>query len=585
MTSHSNKKSGTSSAPGPEAKANVERNLRAQLAALTGGLAPDDYARAWWEWYLNVATHPPRQADLARSAYEKMLDSWQFAAQAASGEPLSPAHAGSDSKEFADPAWNVWPFNVYARAYNNWASWWHQALTHQGSTDHGLSRASFAGRLLIDAASPANFLQTNPELLKKTVAESGQNLIRGLKHWVEDVERMASGRGRSPTAEQFEVGKDVAITPGKVVFRNRLIELLQYSPQTPKVYAEPVLITPAWIMKYYILDLSPRNSLVRYLVEKGHTVFMISWKNPDAADRDLGLQDYVQLGFLDALAEVRRIIPEQKVHAVGYCIGGTLLTIAAALLAARADHSLASVSLFAAQADFSEPGELSVFITPSQIAMLEAMMSKTGVLESERMGGAFALLRSRDLMWGPAVAQYVRGERPQLNDLMAWNADGTRMPCRMHSEYLERLYLKNELATGDFSLDGTPVELKKIRLPMFVVGTETDHVAPWHSVYKLRGLTRSSDYTFLLTSGGHNAGIVSGPVNPKRRHRLLTWSDATTALTAEQWHKRAPLHEGSWWPAWEHWLATHSAVEQLPARVVTEPAGALGDAPGSYVRG
>ena len=571
---------------GGELKADVERKLRAQLAALTGGLAPDDYARAWWEWYLNVATHPPRQAALARSAYEKVLDSWEFAARAASGQPLAPE---DEAKEFADPAWNVWPFNVYARAYNNWASWWHQALTHPGSTDHGLSRASFAGRLLIDAASPANFLHTNPELLKKTVTESGHNLIRGLKHWVEDVQRMASGGGRAPAHEQFEVGKDVAVTPGKVVYRNRLIELLQYSPQTPHVYAEPILITPAWIMKYYILDLSPKNSLVRYLVEKGHTVFMISWKNPDATDRDLGLEDYVQLGFLDALAEVRRRVPDHKVHAVGYCIGGTLLSIAAALLAARHDHSLASVSLFAAQADFSEPGELSVFITPSQIAMLEAMMSKTGVLESERMGGAFALLRSRDLMWGPAVEQYVKGERPKLNDLMAWNADGTRMPCRMHSEYLERLYLKNELATGDFTLGGERVDLKKLRSPMFVVGTETDHVAPWHSVYKLRGLTRSTDYTFLLTSGGHNAGIVSGPVHPRRRHRLLTWHDATTTLTPEQWHKRAPLHEGSWWPSWEHWLTAHSAAKQVAARAVAAAtgsgSGALGDAPGQYVRG
>ncbi|HLY53265.1 MAG TPA: alpha/beta fold hydrolase [Steroidobacteraceae bacterium] len=576
MTAHTNKK--TDAPPGAaELKADVARQLRAQLAALTGGLAPDDYARAWWEWYLHVATHPPRQAALARSAYEKMLDSWQFATHAACGQPLPPVPG---EQGFSDPAWNVWPFNVYARAYHNWASWWHQALAHQGTQDHGLARASFAGRLLIDAASPANFLHTNPELLKKTAAESGHNLIRGLKHWVEDVQRMAGGAARA--REHFAVGKDVAITPGRVIFRNRLIELLQYSPRTPRVYAEPILITPAWIMKYYILDLSPKNSLVRYLVEKGHTVFMISWKNPDATDRDLGLEDYVQLGFLDALAEVRRVVPDHKVHAVGYCIGGTLLTIAAARLAARHDRSLASVSLFAAQADFSEPGELAVFITPSQIAMLEAMMNKSGVLESERMGGAFALLRSRELMWGPAVTQYVRGERPQVNDLMAWNADGTRMPCRMHSEYLERLYLKNELARGEFALDGEPVDLKKLRLPMFVVGTETDHVAPWHSVYKLRGLTRSSDYTFLLTSGGHNAGIVSGPVHPRRRHRLITWADAKTTLTPDAWHKAATVHEGSWWPTWERWLAEHSHARQVPARA---PATAgLGDAPGQYVR-
>jgi polyhydroxyalkanoate synthase subunit PhaC len=585
LTPRTKKKStGAPAAP----KADIERQLRAQLAALTGGLAPDDYASAWWDWYLNIARHPPRQAALASSAYEKFFDSWQFATRAAGGEPLSP---GVDDPGFAGSAWSAWPFNAYARAYSNWASWWRQALEPE-TADPSLSRARFAGRMLLDAASPENFLATNPELLERTVAESGQNLIRGLRNWLEDAQRAARG-GRAPGTESFTVGKDVAVTPGKVVYRNRLMELLQYSPQTPTVYAEPLLITPAWIMKYYILDLSPRNSLVRYLVEQGHTVFMISWKNPDATDRELGLDDYLELGFGEALAQVRHLCGLRRVHAVGYCIGGTLLAIAAARLAAAGDKSLASVTLLAAQADFSEPGELSVFITPSQISMLEAMMSKSGVLESERMSGAFALLRSRDLMWKPAVDQYMRGERPQLNDLMAWNADGTRMPCRMHSEYLERLYLKNQLAQGTFTVRGGKVDLAKLTLPLFVVGTETDHVAPWRSVYKLRALTRSRDYTFLLTSGGHNAGIVSGPVHPRRRHRMLTWSNARDRLSPDEWLKRAPLLEGSWWPAWQHWLVGHSAAKREPARAPGAPAAAAGkkpaakleDAPGSYVRG
>ena len=590
-TDSANTHSATDSAPSSStgatanAKAEINRDLRAQLAALTGGMAPDDYLKAWWDWYLNLATHPPRQAQLAHSAYEKLLDSWQFFSKAAAGSPLPPGH---ENLGFNDAAWNVWPFNVYAHTYANWASWWRQALSPPAAaSDPNLARANFAGRMLLEAASPANFLHTNPELLKRTVAESGHNLVRGLKNWLEDAQRAVNGGGRAPGTEHFQVGRDVAITPGKVIFRNRLIELLQYSPQTPTVYAEPVLITPAWIMKYYILDLSPRNSLVRYLVEKGHTVFMISWKNPDAADRELSLADYVQLGFLDALTEVRRIVPGEQVHAVGYCIGGTLLAIAAAMLAAGGDSSLASLTLLAAQVDFSEPGELSVFITPSQIAMLEAMMSKSGVLESERMGAAFAMLRSRDLMWTPAVNQYMRGERPQINDLMAWNADGTRMPWRMHSEYLERLYLKNELAQGSFTLNGSQVELSRIGAPMFVVGTETDHVAPWRSAYKIRGLTHSRDYTFLLTSGGHNAGIVSGPMHPRRRHRLLTWNDATATLTPDEWLKRAALHEGSWWPAWERWLADHSSARQKPARMPATTgidAAALKDAPGTYVR-
>jgi polyhydroxyalkanoate synthase subunit PhaC len=568
-------------------KEQVERQLRAQLAALTGGLAPDDYLNAWWEWYLGVATHPRRQAQLAHSAYEKVLDNWQFVARAVSGEPLPP---GREDLGFGDAAWNVWPFNVYAHTYANWASWWQQALqTASRAPDANSARLNFAGRLLLEAASPANFLQTNPELLNRTAAESGQNLIRGLKNWLEDARRAVSGARGAPGTEHFEVGKEVAITPGKVVFRNRLIELLQYAPQTDKVYAEPVLIIPAWIMKYYILDLSPRNSLVRYLVEKGHTVFMVSWKNPDAADRELGIDDYLKLGLLDALAEVRRSVPQRKVHAVGYCIGGTLLAVAAAALAAHGDHSLASLTLLAAQTDFSEPGELSVFITPSQIAMLEAMMHKSGVLDSERMSAAFALLRSRDLLWTPALEQYVRGERPKLNDLMAWNADGTRMPWRMHSEYLERLYLKNELALGTFTANGQPVDLARLQLPMFVVGTETDHVAPWRSVYKARSLSRSTDYTFLLTSGGHNAGIVSGPVHPRRRHRMLTWKNATTRPDAETWLHSAQLFEGSWWPAWQRWLVGHSSARQVPARApavyVARGAAAAADAPGSYVHG
>ncbi|HEY6853526.1 MAG TPA: alpha/beta fold hydrolase, partial [Gemmatimonadales bacterium] len=325
MTDHTNHTGGastdgasTDTASEAPVRAEIERQLRAQLAALTGGLAPDDYAKAWWQWYLDLATHPPRQAALAGSAWEKALDSWNFAARAASGQPLSPERADAG---FGDEAWNLWPFNVYARAYTNWASWWQQALAPApGASAADAARANFAGRLLLDAASPANFLHTNPELLRKTAAESGHNLIRGVKNWLEDVRRTVNGGRHAPA--QFVVGKDVAITPGKVVFRNRLIELLQYTPQTPNVYAEPILITPAWIMKYYILDLSPRNSLVRYLVEQGHTVFMISWKNPGPADRDLGLDDYRTLGMMAALEAINAIVPNRQVHAVGYCIGG-----------------------------------------------------------------------------------------------------------------------------------------------------------------------------------------------------------------------------------------------------------------------
>jgi polyhydroxyalkanoate synthase subunit PhaC len=577
---------GASASPGavPPGSAPLERQLLAQLAGVTGGLAPDDYLNAWWEWYLTLATHPDRQAALARSAVDKLTDSWRFALQAASGAPLAP-----EAKEhgFGDAAWNVWPFNVMARNYANWANWWQEALQPPaGAPNPTLARANFAGRLLLESASPANFLQTNPELLNKTVAESGQNLVRGLAHWLEDVQRAVGGGARRTGADEFHVGRNIAITPGRVVFRNRLIELIQYSPQTPSVYAEPVLITPAWIMKYYILDLSPQNSLVRYLVGQGHTVFMTSWKNPTAADGELGMDDYLRLGLLDAIEAVRRIVPERKLHAVGYCIGGTLLAIGAAALAAAGASPLASVSLLAAQTDFSEPGELSVFISPSQLAVLEALMHQSGVLDSERMAGAFTLLRSRDLLWTPAAQTYVRGERPKLTDLMAWNADGTRMPWRMHSEYLERLYLRNELAGGEFNALGRKIDLTAIRVPMFVVGTETDHVAPWRSVYKARALTRSPDYTFLLTSGGHNAGIVSGPVHPRRRYRVRTWLNDRDSLAADDWLRDTAVEPGSWWPRWQQWLAEHSKAKQVPARAVPEAqdGAALDPAPGRYVQ-
>jgi polyhydroxyalkanoate synthase len=354
------------------------------------------------------------------------------------------------------------------------------------------------------------------------------------------------------------------------------------------VYAEPLLIVPAWIMKYYILDLSARNSMVKYLVDKGHTVFMISWKNPAASDRNLGMDDYQRLGLRAAIDTVSGIMPGRKIHAVGYCIGGTLLSIGAAALAAEGDTRIGDISLFAAQTDFSEPGELAVFISPQQLAVLDVMMQQSGVLKSEQMGTAFGMLRIADLIWAPSVNSYLRGKRDSVNDLMAWNADGTRMPCRMHSEYLRSLYLNNALASGEFKVDGQTIDLAKIAVPMFVVGTETDHVAPWRSVYKTGSLVRSSDYTFLLTSGGHNAGIISGPAHPKRRHRTMHATDSRQLADTDTYMHTAEKHSDSWWPTWQKWLVAHSSTEvAAPAQSGNAVAGfaALRDAPGEYVRG
>ena len=556
--------------------------LREQMAAVSGGLAPDVYVNAWWDWYLNLAKEPPKQIEIVQDAIAKAVDSWSFALRASAGEAVPPGAEGD--ARFKSEAWAQWPFNIMAHSYNNYIDWWRKAWSDvPGVAPENSRQLDFVARNALETLSPANYLATNPDLLEATRAEAGQNLIRGFGNWMEDVERTLRGEGPSGT-EKFVVGRDVAATPGKVIFRNALVELIQYSPATPSVYAEPVLIVPAWIMKYYILDLSPGNSMVRYLTEQGHTVFMVSWKNPTASDRGLGMDDYLKLGLRDTLDTVASVVPGRKIHAVGYCIGGTLLSIAAAQLGAAGDQRLASMTLLAGQQDFSEPGELSLFISPSQLDMLEAAMSRAGVLKSEQMGGAFSLLRSRELLWTPAVNSYLKGKRESPNDLMAWNADGTRMPCRMHAEYLRRLYLNNALARGEYESEGRRVDLAAIRVPMFVVGTETDHVAPWKSVYKARALTRSADYTFLLTSGGHNAGIVSGPVHPRRRYRVRSWTNETDSLTPQAWLESTSLETGSWWPVWERWLAQHSAASRVaPPPIGSKAHAPIADAPGEYV--
>jgi polyhydroxyalkanoate synthase len=412
------------------------------------------------------------------------------------------------------------------------------------------------------------------------MSAGGQNLVRGFWNFVEDWERVINGRPPAGT-EAFRIGETIAVTPGKVVFRNELIELIQYTPTTKTVRPEPVLIVPAWIMKYYILDLSPQNSLVKHLVEEGFTVFIVSWKNPPSEDRNLGLEDYRRLGIEAALAAIRSVIPDKKIHGVGYCLGGTLLAIAAAALSRNNHDPFKTLTLLAAQVDFTEPGELSLFIDESQVTFLEDMMWQQGYLDAQQMSGAFQMLRSNDLVWSRMVRDYLMGERRPMSDLMAWNADSTRLPYRMHSEYLRQLFLNNDLAAGRYRVDGRPVALTDIRAPVFAVGTERDHVAPWRSVFKLH-LLLDTDVTFLLTSGGHNVGIVSEPGVAGRRYRVRTTAELGLYSDPDTWLHETAVKTGSWWPEWCRWLGEHSGPAESLSPARSAPAS-ICDAPGTYV--
>ncbi len=494
--------------------------------------------------------------------------------------------ASTVERRMSGEAWQKWPFKVFAQVHQTSKDWWKEATIGVEGVrgEHEVLVHAVADQIL-DMISPANGAVTNPEVIQTTVKQKGRNLLRGARHLASDMVRGAGTNGVEE-AEAYKVGENLAITPGKVIFQNDLIELIQYSPVTDKVGAEPVLITPAWIMKYYILDLSPHNSMVRYLVEQGKTVFIISWKNPGQEDKNVSFEDYVQLGQMEAIDAVSKICPRQKIHAVGYCIGGTLLSIAAAGMARDDDDRLASISLFAAQTDFSEAGEITRFISPSQLSFLEKLMWKRGYLGSENMGGAFSALRSSDLIYAGIVDRYLLGKKASLNDLMSWNADGTRMPYRMHTEYLEQLYLHNLLAQNKFKLGGRTISLADIRTSMFVLGTETDHVAPWHSVYKIHNLTRN-ELTFALTSGGHNAGVVSGPEHSRRRYRVHTRDSGDKYRDPDTWAEETEVHQGSWWPMWDAWLNQRMSAIVAPPSMGAPRKGLkpLRDAPGDYVLG
>ncbi len=565
----------------------IDRMVKASIAKATLGLSPIALGLAFADWAANLLLSPGKMASIFAEMIRLEAEMSKYLVDSTTkptdgDRPIPHIAPAPGDRRFAGPGWDNWPFDLIHQQFLIAERLLDVATTDvSGVSVHKEQVVRFLARQLLDMLSPSNFLPTNPEVLSKTAATGGKNLVDGMANLLEDLRR-ASAKLPAAGTEEFEVGKQLGATQGQVVMKNRLAELIQYAPTTDEVFKEPILIVPAWIMKYYILDLSQTNSLVKYLVDQGHTVFMLSWINPTEQDRDMGMDDYLRLGPFAAIDAVSSVVPFEKIHAVGYCLGGTLLTVAAAAMGRDKDDRLASVTLLAAQSDFTEAGELTLFIDEGQVALLDDLMWVQGYLDSSQMAGAFQMLRSSDLIWSKMMREYLMGERSKLNDLMAWNADATRMPFRMHSEYLKGMFLHNDLAEGRYRVDGHPIAIEDIRTPMFVVGTETDHVAPWKSVFKIHILS-DADITFVLTSGGHNAGIVSEPGHPRRHFRKSRRLPGASYLGPEEWYKQAEYHDGSWWIDWQKWLADNSTNMTTPPKLGSSRYPVIAPAPGSYV--
>ncbi|STX44567.1 putative Poly-beta-hydroxybutyrate polymerase [Legionella donaldsonii] len=550
----------------------IDKSFQANLAKGTAGISPASVRNAYFVWLSQLAESPGLLLELA-------LYHILHAHDCINNVICVDKAAGGKDVRFHKESWQAMPWRLFAEGFLQVEDWWRRATTQVPGLPKPVERTvSFWARQFLDAWSPSNFALTNPDLFHETIRSNGLNLIRGTEIAIEDLFERITGTPPAG-AEHFIPGKNVAVTPGRVVFSNHLIELIQYEPQTKTVFKEPVLILPAWIMKYYILDLSPNNSLVKWLVGQGHTVFIVSWRNPDGDDRNLGMDDYYRQGAMAAIDAVSTSLPQAKINLMGYCLGGTLAMITAAAMARDGDKRLNSLTLLAAQGDFREAGELMLFASEGEVSFLKNMMWDQGYLDTKQMAGSFQMLRTYDLIWSKMIQDYLHGMSRGMIDLTAWNADATRMPYKMHSEYLEKLFLNNDFAEGRFAVEGEPIASENIQVPVFAVGTEKDHVAPWKSVYKIH-LMANGDITFVLTSGGHNAGIVSELGHLGRYYYIHERKRNEAYLAPSRWLDRAEKRDNSWWQAWHDWLTQQDTQKRVSPPGIDK---ALPTAPGVYV--
>ncbi len=547
------------------------------------GPGQDLYMKAAAAYIAEMMANPSKIIEHQIGYWGKSLKHYVEAQQKiAQGKLEAPEDRSPKDRRFSNPLWETHPYFNYIKQQYLFSS---EAISQAVSDLEGLDekerkRLEYFSRQIMDMFSPANFLGTNPEALAKAVEKEGESLVRGLENLVRDIEAN-DGDVLVTLADKdaFHVGENLATTEGSVVWRNRMLELIQYAPKTETVHKTPLIIFPPWINKFYILDLKPQNSLVRWIVEQGYTLFVVSWKNPDASYRDVGMGDYIEEGYLAAIDEVKRITGEDHVNAIGYCIAGTTLALTLALMEKRKDKSIKSATFFTTLTDFSDQGEVGVFLTDDFVDGIEREVEEKGYLSSFFMSRTFSYLRSNDLIYGPAIRSYMMGEAPPAFDLLYWNGDSTNLPAKMSVEYLRGLCQADRFAQGGFEILGETLHLKDVKVPVCAVACETDHIAAWKASYDgVRGMGSASK-TFILSESGHIAGIVNPPSKKKYGH----YTNEDLSLSSDGWLKTAEFHEGSWWPHWEAWLAKRSGA-QVPARV--PGAGGcdiLAPAPGTYV--